>query len=269
METWLEVPQKFSELNQQAKILLKEVLRAGELVLVLKEKKIFADVEIDKSDFRGRFWIIKSGQISCLRQNQLLCVFNEGDILGLEAHHQLDGIRLRAQFPVEIQEVATDVFYDRLRTHPKAFDFWSQYQSIQLSIMALMLSSSMKGEFDPTTFLRTYEPGAMILKEGDPSHEVLTLMEGYADVFVKTVKVGEIQPDQLFGVMASLTNKPRSATVIAASHCLVIAMPKEHFVEFIKSRPATVLKMVQDMSETISNLNERVVETQLRKKLGS
>ena len=71
-------------------------------------------------------------------------------------------------------------------------------------------------------------------------------------------QVGEIKTDEVFGVVAALGETPRTATVIAADTCHVLAISKHEFSELIKLRPTTVSKVMQGMARTIADLNKKL-----------
>ena len=60
--------------------------------------------------------------------------------------------------------------------------------------------------------------------------------------------------------MAGLTGTKRTATVIATASSIVLSLQRDKFIELIKNRPNTVLKLIDDMARKIVSLNERVVE---------
>jgi Fe-S-cluster-containing dehydrogenase component/CRP-like cAMP-binding protein len=72
----------------------------------------------------------------------------------------------------------------------------------------------------PYVKLLTYEPGEVIIKEGDwGGNTFYFVVEGHADVFINApggmVKVAEMPPGRQFGEMSVLAGVPRSATVKA------------------------------------------------------
>jgi CRP/FNR family cyclic AMP-dependent transcriptional regulator len=106
---------------------------------------------------------------------------------------------------------------------------------------------------------RVYDPGEVIITEGEVAKEVFTLIEGEADVFVSDVRVGEVKTDEFFGILASITRGPRSATVKARTSCAVLCIDTERFQELIQVRPVLVEKLIGELARTIVDLNTRVV----------
>jgi small-conductance mechanosensitive channel/CRP-like cAMP-binding protein len=84
---------------------------------------------------------------------------------------------------------------------------------------------------------RVYLPGELVVREGEPGEELFVVMEGEADVLIKTgeqsTHVATIQKGQFFGEMSLLTGAPRSATVQANSQLTVAVVGKSAMSQVI------------------------------------
>ena len=70
--------------------------------------------------------------------------------------------------------------------------------------------------------LHTYEPGDIVVTEGEPGQSLFTLTTGHVKVFVRNpdrrnFEVAVLTEGDFFGEISSLSGRPRSATVVAAS----------------------------------------------------
>lgn len=258
MESILELPQRFQESDALGKAALQE------LISLLPFKPIrtilSADSELLTERLQKRFMVIEEGRISCVRSNILLFVFTDGDLLGLDVLLTLEDVRLQTTFAVPVLEFPKHEFYKAVESDPILMGLWCRFLMYQLELSTMMTAHLMKGEFDPGTSIKTFLAGQSIVRQGENSTEVFTLVDGSADVIFDGVKVGEIGQNEIFGVLSALGGIPRTATVVARNLCTVVEMPKEHFIEFFKSRPTSVLKMVEDMAISIARLNQRVAQ---------
>jgi small-conductance mechanosensitive channel/CRP-like cAMP-binding protein len=84
---------------------------------------------------------------------------------------------------------------------------------------------------------RVYLPGELVVREGEPGEELFVVMEGEADVLIKTgeqsTHVATIKKGQFFGEMSLLTGAPRSATVQANSQLTVAVVGKSAMSQVI------------------------------------
>jgi hypothetical protein len=75
-----------------------------------------------------------------------------------------------------------------------------------------------------------YEPGEVIVREGDPGHHYFLVEEGEVDVWVAGDHRRSLGPGEGFGEMALLDGAPRSATVVARTPVLVRSLDRDDFV---------------------------------------
>jgi CRP-like cAMP-binding protein len=79
--------------------------------------------------------------------------------------------------------------------------------------------------------LHTYEPGDIVVTEGEPGQSLFTLTTGHVKVFVgnpdrRNFEVAQLGEGDFFGEISSLSGRPRSATVVAASACELLALDR-------------------------------------------
>ncbi len=88
---------------------------------------------------------------------------------------------------------------------------------------------------------RVYLPGEQVVREGEPGEELFVVMEGEADVVIKTgdqtTPVAALKKGQFFGEMSLLTGAPRSATVQARSQLTVTVIGKSAMSHVISRTP--------------------------------
>ena len=207
---------------------------------------------------QGKLYLLTEGMLSLSVQGEIVFTIEEGDLLGLENLFFSSDAKFSGEFAVRADEYTKEEIL-RVAATPEGGALWSEYLALRLNGETLIIAALGKGEKNFTPDIRSYKAGEVIIVEGSKATEVYTLLKGHANVTVKGIVVGEILADELFGVLAALTNTPRTASVTASTNSLVLSLDKEKFLDLMYKRPALVLNMVENMSRTIVSLNQRVV----------
>ena len=150
-------------------------------------------------------------------------------------------------------------FIHRVLNDPNATRLWTRMLVTYAGMMLRLTAASATDEAIATPGFEVYEPGDIIIRQGERADYVFNMSSGSAEVLVDDVTVGRIGEGEIFGAMAALTHADRSATVRARTACSVVKVPKEQFTELIKSNPATIHSLLIDMANSIVNLNEQLV----------
>lgn len=207
-----------------------------------------------KADSLG---IITSGALTLEYADQTLFVLEDGNMLGPWLGE--------SPFKVEAKGFVCHVMSIPIKQLSESLSVPQLIllQDFQTSLLKTYLSlyGELVGEQrDASPGFKNFDAGEYILRKGERGAEVYSIVEGYADVMVDNIKVGSIEPDQLFGVLAALTELPRSADVIARSPTLVMEFKGDEFDKIVRSRPKLMAKMIEDLAGAIQGLNSRIIE---------
>jgi CRP-like cAMP-binding protein/HEAT repeat protein len=109
---------------------------------------------------------------------------------------------------------------------------------------------------------REYLAGEPIVQEGDEGHELFVVLAGRVRIVREragqTVLLAELGPQDYFGEMALLAERPRAATAFAATDCRLGVLAKEHFLAVLTERPEVGLAVIQVLSNRLASANERL-----------
>lgn len=102
---------------------------------------------------------------------------------------------------------------------------------------------------------RVFPDGQMIMIEHEPGAELYIIQQGRVKI-TKVVNDNEIliavlQPGDIFGEMALLDNKPRSASAIADGNVSTLAINKQNFESMVQAQPQLAVKLITLLSERI------------------
>ena len=120
-----------------------------------------------------------------------------------------------------------------------------------------------------------FESGDVIFKEGERGDRMYILLAGAVDLKIK-VDRGETviktvdAPNEFFGEMALLDDRPRSATAVAVRRTNVLAVDGPTFESMILTNGKFALKIIKVLSERIRRSNDQVsdlIETMPRDRI--
>jgi hypothetical protein len=204
-------------------------------------------------------FILHSGTMQGYQQERHCVYYEPGDVIGLSNCYQLPSFRIASDGPVEVEAYAADTLLQHCLESRQRQSIWTSYL---ISLSALFMHAFgrylTEPEQQPMTGFLSFTVGETIIAEGEPAQDVFTILTGRAEVTVAGAPVGEVLKDEIFGAMAVFTGEPRSATVIAAEPCTVLAVPKDQFISLIKSHPDTVLTLIENMARNIQSLNAQL-----------
>jgi hypothetical protein len=258
----VELTPDFKRLNAQYRSLAAELLNEVELHPTRVEV-----APTPSGNFRGfdasRLYRVESGTVSVRYSNRTVYLLEEGDMLLPDAA----GIRdadVAAYYGSEagasLSAYPALEFMAQVLARPQAIKLWMRLLVTYSAMMLRLSALRTQADLVTTPGFAVYEPGEVIITQGERAQYVFHMTAGMADVLVDNVTVGMIGSGEIFGAMAALTHAERSATVRARSRCTVVKVPTSQFTDLIKSNPATIHALVTDMANSIVSLNEQLVQ---------
>jgi hypothetical protein len=90
--------------------------------------------------------------------------------------------------------------------------------------------------------LRVFEPGEILLTQGEPGESLFILASGRARAYVKDAKGRSTEARQMnegdfFGEIAAMTGLARTATVTAATRCELLELDREALARLTQAQP--------------------------------
>jgi CRP-like cAMP-binding protein len=127
------------------------------------------------------------------------------------------------------------------------------------------LVQAIKFDFPVNDIYRTYEKGDMIFAEGEPAEEVfivrggsvkISRVSGNSEIILEILKAGDV-----FGEMALLEEKPRSANAVAHEECELMVINQTNFDQMILTQPQLGTKLTIVLAERIWTCYRKLVNT--------
>ena len=109
----------------------------------------------------------------------------------------------------------------------------------------------------------TVDPGDVLITEGERTDSIYFLMKGKLRVLVKNEGrshiVGHINAGDIFGEMAFIDQKPRSATVIVEEPSEIVEIPKEMFEGTLKKHEDWFQEFIHTLIKRLKEGNKKVL----------
>jgi CRP/FNR family cyclic AMP-dependent transcriptional regulator len=107
---------------------------------------------------------------------------------------------------------------------------------------------------------RNYKAGETIFKVGDRGSEFYVVRSGRVDVQVGGKTVETLGPSEVFGEMAIVDAKPRSATVIAAVDSVVVPLSEKQFLALVREAPYFALAVMRVLAQRLRAANSQLAD---------
>lgn len=112
---------------------------------------------------------------------------------------------------------------------------------------------------------RRVEPGQVIVARNSPDRDVHFVVSGRVRVTSfsaggRQVTFRDEEAGEMFGDIAAIDARPRSADVLALDSVLVASLSPEHFRDLIAAEPLVRERVLQRLAGLVRLLSERVIE---------
>ena len=118
---------------------------------------------------------------------------------------------------------------------------------------------------------RTYPDNTMIFCEHEPGNALYIVQSGKVKITKmvanKEVLLAVLKEGDIFGEMALLENKPRSASAISYGGCNLMYVNKENFKNMISQQPQTITRLICLLAERTWTVYRQLLNLQMKSKL--
>jgi hypothetical protein len=109
---------------------------------------------------------------------------------------------------------------------------------------------------------RDVQPGEVIFREGEFSHELYLIVAGKVEIVQQRVNgpltLVTLAVGDFFGDIALLGDRPRSASAMAAEPTVLLALSREHFRQMVLEDPAMSFEIFRALSARIRRFDEAI-----------
>src|SRR5579872_1744597 len=116
---------------------------------------------------------------------------------------------------------------------------------------------------------RSFADGQEIFKEGDTGDGVYVVKQGLVQI---SGLVGEkvrhvfskVRPGEVFGEMAVLENKSRSASAVAVGETAAYFIPRDEMLKLVEASPHLSLNLLREISKRLREFNRQYIQEVLQ-----
>ena len=107
--------------------------------------------------------------------------------------------------------------------------------------------------------------GEPICRLGDPGHNMMAIVVGTVRISLPTVRgreiiLADLPAGELFGEIAMLDGRPRSANATALTKCELLVLERRDVLPMLEKYPAACLKMMEILCGRIRRSDERMAD---------
>ena len=110
---------------------------------------------------------------------------------------------------------------------------------------------------------RTFLAGESICRIGDHGDSMMAVVVGTVRISRPTIRgkeiiLADLGSGELFGEIALLDGKPRSANVVALTNCELMFLERRNVIPFLERNPTTCMKLMEILCARIRRSDERM-----------
>jgi hypothetical protein len=125
------------------------------------------------------------------------------------------------------------------------------------------LDDKILNKISDACIVRQFTKNETIVRQGEMGLGLYIIARGRVKVDREQggarTQVAELGPEQFFGDMALLDNKPRSATVTAIEDAECLLLTRDSFVKLMNKYPEIPIRMAKVLAERLREANEKIV----------
>jgi CRP-like cAMP-binding protein len=130
------------------------------------------------------------------------------------------------------------------------------------------LSSNERSAISTCARMRTFDAGESIFAIGSPGDQMMAVLSGTVRISVpssdgKELLLAIIQPGEVFGELAVLDGKERSADALAESSCTLAILDRRDILSFFERNPSTWLKIIEVLCHRLRRTDQVLAEVAL------
>ena len=109
--------------------------------------------------------------------------------------------------------------------------------------------------------------GDVIVREGEESDDAYIILQGEIDVTKKGRHIATLKENSIFGEIALVDQRPRTATCIAKTDCTLGTVTRANYTKLLEHRPQAVLPILRLVADRMRNLMRKLMRHGVRNRM--
>jgi len=112
--------------------------------------------------------------------------------------------------------------------------------------------------FENSSDFVVFPAGYAIFHEGEPGDRMYAVLSGEVDISVRGTVIETVEAGGIFGEMALVEDRPRSATAVVKSEAKLVPVDRTRFLFMVQQTPFFSLQVLAIVSARLRRLVDRV-----------
>jgi len=151
-------------------------------------------------------------------------------------------------------------FVKTVKTGPKAERALKMFRNLRQATKAVYFESNQD-------LLRIYPKGTMVFSESQTGADMFIIQEGSIKISKivdgTEVTLAMLKKGDMFGEMALLENKPRSASAIANDDCRLMTINKSNFNQMVSTQPQLISRLTTMLADRLWSMHRQLANSLL------
>ena len=179
MIAYIEVPPIVEMLDNESKTIGREINAV--LASFGRSEKLDSGTDLLSRTESG--WVyIQNGIFKYFYRNRLVRLYSTDDLIAIPALQNAPECRCVNEFGAVVHLLNNEEMVRYTSANPEESRRLFRYLTLQSTIMHILCSAYTTDDVRPDIAIKRYDPGAVIIAEGDPAHEIFQMIQGSADV---------------------------------------------------------------------------------------
>jgi CRP-like cAMP-binding protein len=195
------------------------------------------------------------------RRSATALAMNDSKVIGLDDAQFAEALRKMPSFALMLMSVMAARLRDtigRLGASTLPADVgWREAAALEPQMLGDLV------QFVGSAAKFRYPAGKVVMREGQRGVALYAVLEGRVEIRIGEAVVEKLGPGGVFGEMSLVDRKPRLASAVAESDCVLLAMSRHMFLHLVKQSPkfgAALLKAVAERAAFMASRFAKAAE---------